>query len=232
MGPGGKLFELLDLPKLASPNVLNLNAAQTALNLVERAGASGFMSYASVWSELENIVRGLATDHYIRHQFNIYSESWKNESLRGVVRLLNDVVGGKGVWYPDDRKPKYFLGCWFKPSIKGFWHFERQAYAVLINARKSQPLSLDDIRFLARGVFEFYCAGDPNRPMPLIIDLSEHRKGHGREGRYYPVADNEAAPREAFSHSVSEFVSALNLAGISTRLPPDNALGQDLFAQG
>jgi hypothetical protein len=55
-----------------------------------------------------------------------------------------------------------------------------QAYAVLINARKGQRLFPEHLRFLARGVYELHCIDDPNDPIPLIIDVSEHEKGKGR----------------------------------------------------
>jgi hypothetical protein len=112
------------------------------------------------------------------------------------------------------------LGFWFKPSIKGIWFFEGKAYAVLINARKSQPLTAEDIRFLARGVYELHCIDDPNDPIPLIIDLSEHEKGKGRELRVYAMPADEAAALDVFEHSVREFLVALNMAGISLPLPP------------
>ena len=38
--------------------------------------------------------------------------------------MLCKIFGGKGTWYPERSKPKYILGFWFKPSIKGIWFFE------------------------------------------------------------------------------------------------------------
>ena len=178
------------------------------------------MSYGQIWPRMDDVVRGHATESYVRQQFKAYADDWKNETIRNVVRMLCKIFGGKGTWYPERSKPKYILGFWFKPSIKGIWFFEGKAYAVLINARKTQPLNLEDVRFLARGVYELHCIDDPNDPVPLIIDLAEHQKGKGRELRVFPVTANEAVPPNVFERSVREFLSALHIAGISLPLPP------------
>ncbi len=140
----------------------------------------------------------------------------------------HSLVAIKGTWYPLPGKPRYILGFWFKPSIKGIWFYRGQAYAVLINARKGQPLTPLDEKFLARGVFELHCINDPNDPIPLIIDLSEHEEGKGRKLIARPIAPEEAVTLEAFEHTVREFLTALNLVGISQPIPPiDNVI--DLF---
>ena len=223
----GKLFELLDFPKFADPSVLNMRADQTALRLGERLGGGGFMSYGAVWPRLEMVVRGCATETYIINTFRSYRESWKNESIRDVVRLLRNALGGRGTWYPEPTAPKFVLGFWFKPSIKGIWFHEGRAYAVLINARKGQPLTMEDVRFLARGVHELHCIDDPNDPIPMIIDLSEHEDGKGRELRVYVVEAREAVSLSQFEEALREFLMALNVAGISLPLPPelDNIVG-------
>src|SRR5579863_8468418 len=115
----GKVFELLDFPKFAVPSVLAMHAAPTAFRLRERLGGGGFMSYGQIWPRCDHIVRGFATEAYILSVFNAYRDSWKNESVRDVVRLLGRVLGGKGNWYPEANVAKYVLGVWFKPSIKG-----------------------------------------------------------------------------------------------------------------
>ena len=112
------------------------------------------------------------------------------------------------------------LGFWFKPSIKGIWFYEGRAYAVLVNARKGQPLMMEDVRFLARGVYELHCIDDPNDPIPLIIDLSEHEKNKGRELRVYAIEASEAASLAQFEDALREFLTALNMAGISLPVPP------------
>ena len=129
-----KYFELLDFSKFASPSVLSLDAPATALALLERLGGKSFMSYGQVWPRMDDIVRGFVTDAYIINEFKAYTASWKNESIRNVVRLLRRHFGGKGTWYPEKSKPKFVLGFWFKPSIRGIWFVEGKAYAVLINA--------------------------------------------------------------------------------------------------
>jgi len=58
----------------------------------------------------------------------------------------------------------FVLGRWFKSSIKGYWAYNGKIYAVLINCRKSQPLSWDEVRFLARGIYELDCRDNPNDP--------------------------------------------------------------------
>ena len=220
MAGRGKFFELLDFPKFAGPSVLNMRADATALQLRERLGGGGFMSYGAIWPRVDVVVRGFATEAYIINTFRAYRDSWKNESIRDVVRLLCRVFGAKGTWYPEPTTPVYVLGFWFKPSIKGIWFYEGRAYAVLINARKGQPLDMEDVQFLARGVHELHCIDDPNDPIPMIIDLSEHEGGKGRELRVYVVDHREAASLHQFEEALREFLIALNLAGISLPLPP------------
>jgi hypothetical protein len=100
---------------------------------------------------------------------------------------------------------------------------------VLINARKGQPLSWDDVRFLARGVYELHCIDDPNNPIPLIVDLSQHKEDKERKSRIYKISPEEAVSIEAFEFSVREFLVALSLTGISLPPPPDVAHILDLF---
>lgn len=214
-----KFFELLDFTKFGVPSVLNIDSPATSISLIERLGGKSFMSYGQVWPRLDDVVKGLATDDYIVKNFKAYKAQWKNETIRNVVRLLRRHFGGKGNWYPEKSKPKYVLGFWFKPSIRGIWFYQDQAYAVLINARKGQPLSKEDVSFLARGIYEIYCREDPNDPIPLVIDLSEHEKGKDRELRIYEVVPDKAASLEAFELAVKRFIVALNLAGIAQPLP-------------
>jgi len=220
MAGRGKYFELLDFPKFSDPSVFSMQAASTALRLRERLSGGGFMSYNQIWPRFDVIVRGFATEAYVLNTFKAYRDSWKNETIRDVVRLLCKVFGGKGTWYPEPSTPKYILGFWFKPSIKGIWFHDGRAYAVLINARKGQPLSMEDVRFLARGVYELHCIDDPNDPIPLIIDLSEHDDGKGRELKVYAVEADEAASLAQFEGALREFLVALNMAGISLPLSP------------
>jgi hypothetical protein len=217
----GKFFELLDIAKFALPNVLTLQASPTAFNLAERAIGGGFMSYGQIWRRLDVAVRGLATDEFIESAFSAYKDEWKNKSIQYTYRLLREYFGGKGAWYQVSSAPTYVLGFWFKPSIKGIWFYEGRAYAVLINARKSQPLTWDDVRFLARGIYELHCIDDPNDPIPLIIDLSQHYDDDERKVRVYEVNPDEALSLEAFEYSVREFLVALSLAGISPPPPPE-----------
>lgn len=215
MAGRGKIFELLDFPKFSSPSVLDIDAGQTAISVIDRLFGGGFMSYGALWPKMETIVSGFASETFITAAFNFYEDDWKNDALQDVARLLKEQFGGKGSWYPIPTKPSYVLGFWFKPSIKGFWFFEGQAYAVLINPRKGQKLSKHDIRFLARGVHELHCVDDPNDPIPMIVDLSEHRKGEGRILRTYVVHPNEAITLEEFEKVVREFLKALALAGVA-----------------
>jgi hypothetical protein len=127
MAARGKYFELLDFPKFAEPDISRLQAPPTALRLAERLGGGGFMSYGQIWPRMDAIVRGLASEAYILSEFKAYKDGWKNESIRDVARLLRQVFGGKGVWYPEPSKPIYVLGFWFKPSIRGILFFEGRA---------------------------------------------------------------------------------------------------------
>ena len=224
-----KYFELVDFPKFSVPSVLSIDPPATALNLVDRLEGKSFMSYGQIWPRIDDIVRGFATEAYILREFKAYGASWKNESIRNAVRLLCQHLGGKGNWYPEKGKPKHVLGFWFKPSIRGIWFFEGKAYAVLINARKGQPLSVEDIKFLTRGIYELYCRDDPNDPVPLIIDLSEHEKGEDRELHVHNVPVTGAATIDQFERSVRRFVTGLNLAGVAQPLPPSLDSIIDLF---
>ncbi len=229
MAGHGKSYELLDMPKFAAPDVLTLRAQPTAFNLMERVGGGGFMSYGQIWPRFDVIVRGFATDDFIDTSFTSYKAEWKNKAIRAAYRLLRDHFGGKGQWYPMPSASTYVLGCWFKRSIRGFWAHDGKAYAVLVNCRKSQALSFSDVRFLARGVYEFYCIDNPNNPIPLIVDLGEHSEDRVRKSRIYEMPVEEAISLEAFESSVREFLTALNLAGISLPPPPDVEHILDLF---
>jgi hypothetical protein len=216
----GKYFELLDVPKFAVPDVLNLQASLTSFNLADRVYGSGFMSYGQIWPLFDVMVRGLATDEFIESAFTAYEDEWKNKAIQNAYRLLRDHFGGKGTWYRLPNVRTYVLGFWFKTSIKGFWVHDGKVYAVLINARKTQPLTWNDVRFLARGAYELHCIDDPNNPIPLIIDLGEHEEDKERKARIYEVPATQAISLEEFESAIREFLVALNLAGISLPPPP------------
>jgi hypothetical protein len=228
MASRGKTFELLDFPKFAYPSVVGMDAAQTSFNLIERLGGGGFMSYSQIWPRLTDVVGGRATETFIANEFNSYKDSWKNESIRDAVRLLKQHFGGRGTWYPFSTKPKYVLGFWFKPSIKGVWFVDGQSYAVLINARKGQRLFPEHLRFLGRGIYELHCIDDPNDPIPLIVDLSEHESGKGRLLNVHEIPADKAVSFQDFDDSIRAFVKALELAGVALPTNPDSSI-VDLF---
>lgn len=224
----GKFFELLDIPKFARPDIRHISPAQTAAEVFERLSGGGFMSYGQIWPRLPLAVKGLWTDEMIERSFSPYKDDWKNDSIKETVRLLRQLLGGKGNWYPAAGKPKYVQGVWFKPSIKGYWFFEGQAYAVLINARKGQPLSTEDASFLARGVYELHCIDDPNDPIPFIVDTSEVVEGQGRKLRTFAFEPSESMPVSAFEQALKEFLEALHIAGIALPVVPEQRV-MDLF---
>ena len=204
MARRGKYFELLDVVKFGFPDALTLQAEATSYNLAERVAGGGFMSYGALWPRLDVLVNGYATDDFIdSHSPYSTRMTGRTSSLRDAFRLLRENFGGKGRWYAAPRYSTYVLGFWFKPSIKGYWFHEAEAYAVLINARKRQPLTRSDVRFMARGVYELHCREDPNDPIPLIVDLSQHDGDKERKARVYEVPADEAVSLEAF-----EFPSA------------------------
>jgi hypothetical protein len=227
MANRGKTFELLDFPKFAYPSVLGMDAGLTSQNLIERLGGGGFMSYSSIWPRMAAVVDGSATETFIESEFGFYKEDWKNESIRDAVRLLKKYFGGRGTWYSLPTKPIFVLGFLFKPSIKGIWFVGGQAYAVLINARKQQRLFPEHLRFLARGIYELHCINDPNDPIPLIIDLSEHDLGEGRILNAHVIPADKAITLDAFESAVREFVRALELAGVALATPDGSMI--DLF---
>jgi hypothetical protein len=220
---------LLDVTKFAVPDALNLHAEATSYNLAERLAGGSFMSYNAMWSRLDVLVRGYATDDFIDSAFSFYGDDWKNQSIQEAYRLLREQFGGKGRWYAAPREPTYVLGFWFKPSIKGYWFHEGRAYAVLINPRKGQTLTRTDVQFMARGVYELHCREDPNDPVPLIVDLSKHSDDSERKARVYEVPVSEAVSLEAFESSIREFLVALNLAGVAQPAPLDVEHILDLF---
>lgn len=223
MAGRGKTFELLDFPKFAAPSVMHIDAAFTSTQLIERLGGKSFMSYSRIWSLLPVIVNGFATDDLVRGATDIYEDDWKNDSIREAAILLRQHFGGRGRWYPLPTKPLYVLGFWFKPSIKGIWFVEGQAYAVLINPRKGQRLLNQHISFLMRGIYELHCVDDPNDPIPLIVDLSEPEIGKGRRIRVHSIDIADAITLEQFDRIVREFVRALKLAGVPVPLEADTA---------
>jgi hypothetical protein len=222
----GKYFELLDFPKFAYPSVLGMDSALTANNLIERLAGRSFMSYSMIWSRLEPIVEGHATESFITSEFSRYGDNWKNDSLRDVARLLKDYFGGRGRWYRHAHRPAKVLGFWFKPSIKGVWWVDGQAYAVMINARKGQSLFPEHVSFLARGIHELHCIDDPNDPIPLILDVSAP-DGEKRKLRPYVMPVEKAISLEEFDDAVRQFLKALELAGVA--LPTDAIDVVDLF---
>lgn len=227
MAGRGKYFELLDFPKFAYPGVVRMDVVQTSYNLIERLGGGGFMSYCQIWPRMGDIVGGWASDEYISSQLGPYADEWKNESIREAARLLKQYFGGRGKWYPFSQKPKKVAGFWFKPSIKGVWFVDGQAYAVMINARKGQPLFPEHVRFLARGVHELHCIDDPNDPIPLIIDLAQHSRSVGRELHVYEMPEEQAISFEEFDEAIRQFLKALELAGVAVPSEADNVV--DLF---
>ena len=224
----GKLFELLDIPKFARPSVSNIAPTPTASVLIDRLAGKSFMSYGQLWPHITDVVEGRADDQALEGWFCAYRDEWKNRNIRDACRLLRDLIGGRGRWYPALGRPQSILGVWFRSSIKGVWFFEGKAYAVLVNARKGQLLSRDDVLFLARGIYELHCVDDPNDPIPLIIDLSEVGDGEGREARSFIIDVEEAVPYAAFETSVRRFMEALRIAGVALPAPETGQI-LDLF---
>jgi hypothetical protein len=224
-----KYYELLDIPKFARPNITSLQAAPTASILLERLTGGGFMSYGQIWPRFGAIINGLATDEFIKSEFKAYKAEWKNRVIREAFALLRALFASKGRWYRTANSRRYVLGCWFKTSIKGFWVYEGKVYAVLVNCRKGQPLSQDDLKFMARGIYELHCIDDPNNPIPMIVDLALHPEDENRKARLYVVPPEEAVPLEVFESSMREFLVASSLAGISQQPPMDVENILDLF---
>lgn len=176
------------------------------------------------------MVRGAGTETYVKNHFSPYDDSWKNESLQEAGRLLARYFGERGgKWYPHSSEPMRVLGFWFKPSIKGIWFVGGRAYAVLINARKSQRLTTADIRFLARGIHELHCIDDPNDPIPLIVDVSERNIGLGRKLTHHVMPASDAITLDEFDAAVREFLKALALAGVAVPSSADAENVVNLF---
>jgi len=224
MAGRGKTFELLDFPKFALPSLKEIDAAQTSLMLVDRLAGKSFMSYVPVWGNLDKIAAGQATDSFVERELQPYTEDWKNEAIRDVVRLLRRYFSGRGKWYGHAAQPIHVHGFWFKPSIKGIWFVDGRAYAVLINARKGQRLTHQDVRFLARGIYELHCVDDPNDPTSLVLDLSERRIDAGRSLDEYVMPVEKAISLDEFEGAVREFLKALQLAGVAVPTATENVV--------
>ena len=85
----------------------------------------------------------------------------------------------------------------------------------------------EHLRFFARGIYELHCIDDPNDPLPLIIDLSEHDLGEGRVLNAHIIPADKAISLDAFDSAIREFVGALELAGVAFATPDGSVI--DLF---
>ncbi len=175
-----------------------------------------------------DITAGLVNDDYLARHLSKYPVEWKNATLQAVARLLAQQFGGKGRWYKAGQLPFEVLpGAYFKPSIRGTWYFEKQAYSVCINARKHQRVFPEHARFLARGVYEFHSIDDPNSPRPMIVDLSASDDAK-RRIRIFLLGPEEMMPLEQFESVLRRFFEALALAGVTT-IPEGVPSIADLF---
>jgi hypothetical protein len=224
-----KLFELLDCPKLAYPNLTEMDVPLTAANIADRLGSKSFLNYAQIWPLMEDVTAGRIDDAYLKRVFSSYPDEWKNENLQDVMRLLRSHFGGRGRWYNIPHKPVQVLpGAYFKPSIKGIWFFGDRAYSVLINARKGQRIWESHARFLGRGVYEFHAIDDPNNPTPLLVDLSAPLSDRPRQIRVFDFRDYEMMGLVEFEIILRKFFEALALAGVTTIPDKIDRIG-DLF---
>ena len=165
-----KFFELLDVTRLIYPGFSSPNVQQTANNIITRLNEKSFMSYGAVWPKLSAIFRRQLHERELETLFSFYKDEWKNNNLRDVARLLIENFSGRGDWYPVRSAPiRVVRGMYLRAGIKGIWFVDGEAYAVLVNARKGQALTLDHQRFLARGVYEMYCIDDPNDPLGFFL---------------------------------------------------------------
>jgi hypothetical protein len=163
-----------------------------------------------------DVAAGLVDDDYLARHLSGYPVDWKNENLQVVARLLANRFGGAGRWYKAGQVPIEVLpGAYFKPSIRGTWYFDKQAYSVCINARKHQRVFPEHAKFLARGVYEFHSIDDPNSPRPMIVDLSASDDGK-RSLKTFLLEPEEMMPLEEFESVLHRFFEALALAGVTT----------------
>jgi hypothetical protein len=223
-----KRFELLDCPKFATPSLTEMDVVSTAANIADRLEGKGFLNYGQIWPRMNDIVDGVVDDKYVKDHLSKYKADWKNENLQEVARLLASHFGGKGKWFAEGVVPFEVLpGAYFKPSIRGRWHYQKASYSVGINARKRQRLFPDHVRFLARGIYELHSIDDPNDPTPLIVDLSVSDEGK-RKLRTFQLEQEQMMPLEQFEHILRQFFEALSLAGVTT-IPEKAGRVTDLF---
>jgi hypothetical protein len=223
-----KRFELLDCPKLAYPSLTEIDAPATAANILERLEGKGFLNYGQIWPRMPDVVAGHVDESYLQQRLSGYPVQWKNDNLQEVMRLLSKAFGGKGRWYKAGLMPIEVLpGAYFKPSIRGTWYHQNQAYSVSINARKHQRVFMDHARFLARGIYEFHSIDDPNDPIPMVVDVSASDNGK-RQLKTFIFDNSEMMSLEQFESILRRFFEALALAGVTT-VPKGVGKIADLF---
>lgn len=214
-----KFFEALDIPRFAKPDLLNLDPVLTAIELRDRLSGKGFMSYDPLWPRLTEIARRKVTDFEI-------GAWWRSAILINAMVVMREQYDRTGSWYYFRRNPRNILGLQFKPSVRGVLFSSRGSEAHLINPRKGQHLSSDDIAFLLRAAYEEHCINDPNNPVPVVVDVSSPKAKEQRSIRVF--RDLEMMPLGEFERIVDRFFEAAAIAGFPI-VHHDGDFTADLF---
>jgi hypothetical protein len=202
-----KTFESLDIVRFAVPDVRNLDVGRTAVSLRERLGGTGFMSYDPLWRRVSAVAARSVTDAEIEGW-------WKSSTLIEAMKVLRDQYADIGRWYHFPQTVRDVLGLSFKSSIRGISFSKTYgAEAHIINPRKGQVLTSDDLAFLARAAYEEHCIDDPNDPQPVVFDLSSRNGSKVRHPTIYRGLTPKMISVEEFESIIEKFFDAAVLAG-------------------
>jgi hypothetical protein len=219
-----KVFETLDMVRFALPNVRNIDVLKTAKNpkLLDRLSSKGFGSYAPMWPRMREIWRGGIKEKELER-------CWKTKWRIEAMLLLAEQYSAEGRWYPLPQSPKNIMGMQLKSSARGILFTKAFGPEVhVINPRKDQVLTRDDLSFLARATYEEYCVDDPSNPKPVIIDLSSRDGSKKRFPVIYREDSYKMMSVNEFESIATRFFEAVAIAGFDVPRIEDE-LTADLF---
>lgn len=229
------VFEPLDIPYLARPSLIEMNEAETILEIAKHNLRSNYRSYDPNFRQMRDICTGIADVELLKAALepkkppSAQTLGWIR-SVRDVCEQLHCVYGGEpSQWYPANRKPIEILrSTWFKNSIRGIRVVGGQARAQLINARKSLWFDRLSLEFLARWIIEYHIREDANIHGFDIVDLGAPFGENERRTRVFTDEMIEPMTLELFEDCVEHFLGAIEAAGY-TSIPRDGERTVDLF---
>lgn len=224
------IFELIDAPYLARPNLRGIDVEATAKKILQYRRGRSTKSYDGNFNQIGAMVTGRASLEQFRAEFaGLQDDGWRAQVVEVCDRLFDVFGSAESRWYPADRKRRILHDrMLYKHAIRGVWVRDGRATATVINARKTLHLGDFDRAFVARGVYEFYIIDDPNIHDFNLIDLGATPKTDDRVTRVYTPDQVDLMPLEAFEVTLRKFIAAVERAGFSTQ-PGDGQSITDLF---